>query len=100
MYLIQHKLTRRGEMLLSLKISIFNRRGFFIQSYERQKILSWQYEQQDKGLNRLYTKSVFQSMFQSEGTNIGLPVVITNIREATGDLIFVNSNAIDVFKII
>ena len=39
-------------------------------------------------------------MFQWGGTNIGLPVVITNIREATGDFIFVNSNVIDVFKII
>ena len=47
-----------------------------------------------KGLNRLHTKSVFQSMFQSEGTNIGLPVVITNIREVTGDIILVNSNAV------
>ena len=38
--------------------------------------------EQNMGLNRLHTKSVFQSMFQSERTNIGLPDVTIIIRES------------------
>ena len=49
-----------------------------------------------EGLIRIHTKSIFQSLFQSEGTNMGLPVVIEIINGATGGVIFVNSSEIHV----